>query len=116
MPSLSEHESRGGDMIRRITRIAVRYAERYIPDPYLYALLLTFLTAAAALVLTPAGAARTIEAWYEGIWNILAFAAQMALILATGITLAEAPPVKRALERLAAIPSAQKGAVVTVYL
>ena len=29
-------------MLRNITRMCVRYAERYIPDPYLYAVTLTF--------------------------------------------------------------------------
>ena len=36
-------------MLRALTRGCVRYAERYIPDPYLYAVILTFITAGAAL-------------------------------------------------------------------
>jgi len=35
-------------MPRRLTRIFVHYAERYVPDPYIDALILTFVTAAAA--------------------------------------------------------------------
>ena len=54
--------------------------------------------------------------WYDGIWTILAFAMQMALILATGVALAEAPLVKRFLQRVASIPSRQAGAAVTVFL
>jgi short-chain fatty acids transporter len=103
-------------MLRALTRICVRYAERYIPDPYLYALLLTFFTAAGALLLTPADAPKIVTAWYDGVWAILAFAMQMALILSTGVALAEAPFVKRLLERLASIPTHQAGAAVTVFL
>jgi short-chain fatty acids transporter len=103
-------------MLRRLTRIFVRYAERYIPDPYLYALILTFVTAAAAFICTPADANKIIASWYDGIWAILAFAMQMALILSTGVALAEAGPVKRGLQRLAAIPSQQSGAAVTMFL
>src|SRR5882757_8396011 len=103
-------------MLRAITRFFVRYAERYIPDPYLYALLLTFLTAIAAYVWTPSDSGRIVTAWYDGIWAILAFAMQMALILSTGVALAEAPAVKRLLERLASIPARQSGAVVTLFL
>ena len=103
-------------MLRRLTRIFVRYAERYIPDPYLYALILTFVTAAAAFIWTPADANKIIATWYDGIWAILAFAMQMALILSTGVALAEAGPVKRGLQRLAAIPSQQSGAAVTMFL
>ena len=42
-------------MLRRITRIFVKYAERYIPDPYLYALILTFITAASRVLDATAG-------------------------------------------------------------
>jgi short-chain fatty acids transporter len=103
-------------MLRAITRACVRYAERYIPDPYLYALILTFVTAGAALIFTDAGTVEVATAWYDGIWNILAFAMQMALILSTGVALASAPQVKRLLETVASIPRRQAGAAVTVFL
>jgi short-chain fatty acids transporter len=103
-------------MLRSLTRIFVGYAERYIPDPYLYALILTFVTAGAAFVWTPADANKIIASWYDGIWAILAFAMQMALILSTGVALAEAGPVKRGLQKLAAIPTRQSGAAVTMFL
>src|ERR1700704_4458863 len=103
-------------MLRRLTRIFVHYAERYIPDPYIYALILTFVTAAAAFIWTGSDAAKIVTSWYDGIWAILAFAMQMALILSTGVALADAPAVKRLLERLASIPARQSGAVVTLFL
>ena len=103
-------------MLRGLTRIFVRYAERYIPDPYLYALILTFITVGAALIFTPSDPIRVVNAWYEGVFQILAFAMQMALILSTGVALAEAAPVKRGLQSLAAIPSNQTGAAVTLFL
>ncbi|MEA2823653.1 MAG: short-chain fatty acid transporter [Alphaproteobacteria bacterium] len=103
-------------MLRRLTRIFVHYAERYIPDPYIYALILTFVTAAAAFIWTGSDAIKIVTSWYDGIWAILAFAMQMALILSTGVALADAPPVRRLLERVAAIPVRQSGAVVTLFL
>ena len=103
-------------MLRRLTRIFVHYAERYIPDPYIYALILTFVTAAAAFIWTGSDTPKIVTSWYDGIWAILAFAMQMALILSTGVTLADAPAVKRLLERLASIPTRQSGAAVTLFL
>src|SRR5258707_4589294 len=103
-------------MLRRLTRIFVHYAERYIPDPYIYALILTFVTAAAAFVWTQSGAVKIVTSWYDGIWAILAFAMQMALILSTGVGLADAPPVRRLLERVASSPARQSGALVTLLL
>jgi short-chain fatty acids transporter len=103
-------------MLRKLTQFCVRYAERYIPDPYLYAVILTFITVAAAWIWTPSGPGKIIDSWYDGIWTILAFALQMALVLATGVTLADAPLVKTALKKLAALPTNQSGAAITVFL
>src|SRR5438046_8148218 len=103
-------------MLRAITRICVRYAERYIPDPYLSALLLTFITAASAWFLTPSSPDKIVTAWYDGIWAILAFAMQMALILATGVALADAPLIKRVLQKVASFPERQTSAAVTIFL
>src|SRR5882724_11380037 len=103
-------------MLRRLTRIFVHYAERYIPDPYIYALILTFVTVAAALAFTPSGSVQIVNAWYDGVWAILAFAMQMALILSTGVALADARPVKRVLQWIAGIPAQQTGAAITVFL
>jgi short-chain fatty acids transporter len=103
-------------MLRQLTRWCVRYAERYIPNPYLYAVVLTFITVAAALIWTASAPGQVIDAWYKGIWEILAFALQMALVLVTGVTLAAAPLVKKLLRRLAAVPAGQTGAAITVFL
>jgi short-chain fatty acids transporter len=103
-------------MLRQLTRQCVRYAERYIPNPFLYAVILTFITVVAAAIWTPSDPGKIINAWYNGIWAILAFALQMALILATGVTLADAPLVKAALKKLAAVPSGQASAAITVFL
>ena len=102
--------------MRQLTRLCVRYAERYIPNPFLYALILTFITVVAALLWSASGAGQVIEAWYKGIWDILAFALQMALVLVTGVTLADAPAVRTLLRCLATLPSGQTGAAITVFL
>jgi short-chain fatty acids transporter len=103
-------------MLRQLTRVCVRYAERYIPDPYLYAVILTFIAVGSALIWTPSDPLKVIDAWYNGIWSILGFAMQMALILATGVTLADAPVVKNLLSRVAARPTTQTSAAITVFL
>ena len=103
-------------MLRQLTRLCVRYAERFIPDPYLYAVMLTFVTVIAALIWTPSDPFKIIDAWYNGLWTILAFALQMALILTTGVALANAPVIKTLLQKLAALPTHQAGAAITVFL
>ena len=69
-----------------------------------------------ALLWTVSTPGQVLEAWYRGIWEILAFAMQMALVLVTGVTLADAPIVKGLLRRLAGVPAGQTGAAITVFL
>jgi short-chain fatty acids transporter len=105
-----------GGMMRVISRACVYYAERYVPDPYLYALILTFIAFIAALIWTSSGPMKIVDSWYNGLWSILAFAMQMALILSTGVALAQSPVIKRALQRLASWPTQQSTAAIVVFL
>jgi short-chain fatty acids transporter len=106
----------GNAMLRKLTRFFVRYTERFVPDPYLYAVLLTFMTVVAARIWTASSFVDILGAWYNGLWEILAFALQMALILATGVALADAPLVKGLLRKLAGVPKDQAWAAITIFL
>jgi short-chain fatty acids transporter len=106
----SQHVGRRGIM-QRFTMLCVRYVERLMPDPYLFAVILTLIVVGLVALLvggaTPAG---VLKAWYGGVWgpqNIFTFAFQMVLVLVTGYTLAEAPVVKRAIVRVASKPTNQ---------
>ncbi len=102
-------ERRG--IMQSFTALCVRYVERLMPDPYLFAVILTLIVAAMVALLvhgaTPSG---MLKAWYSGVWgsqNIFTFAFQMVLILVTGYTLAEAPVLKRAIVHIAGKPNNQ---------
>ena len=91
-------------LLTRVSTSVVYLTERVLPDPYVFALLLTFITATLAFTLTPARSASTIGlAWYNGVFNILTFAFQMVLVLVTGYALASSPSVHRALQKLICI-------------
>jgi short-chain fatty acids transporter len=102
-------ERRG--VIQGLTALCVRYVERLMPDPYLFAVILTLIVVAlVALLVRGATATGILKAWYGGVWgpqNIFTFAFQMVLILVTGYTLAEAPVLKRAIIRVARRPANQ---------
>lgn len=97
--------------MQSLTGLSVRYVERLMPDPYLFAVILTLIVAGlVAALVRGASASGMLEAWYAGVWgreNIFTFAFQMVLILVTGYTLAEAPVLKQAIVRLAATPRNQ---------
>lgn len=98
-------------LTQQLTMLCVRYVERLMPDPYLFAVILTLIVVAlVALLVRGATQTGVLKAWYGGVWgaqNIFTFAFQMVLILVTGYTLAEAPVVKRAIVRLASKPTTQ---------
>jgi short-chain fatty acids transporter len=107
-------------MFQRLTNFFIRYMQRYMPDPYLFAVVLTLLVVGLIYLLVPqASATGIINSWYQGVWgseNIFTFALQMTLILVTGTTLAQAPLIKKGLQRLAVIPKNQVQAAILCFL
>ena len=111
-----------------IERVGYRIAnavERWMPSPFVFAILLTYLVYVLALVLGQlgmieqpgggtAGPFALIELWFGGFWDFLAFAMQMTLILMTGFALAYHPRANDLLVRLAKLPNSGKQAVVLV--
>jgi short-chain fatty acids transporter len=110
-PSGEERKPKRRGVMKSLTALCVRYVERLMPDPYLFAVILTLIIAAlVALLVNGASPSGMLKAWYGGVWgsqNIFTFAFQMVLILVTGYTLAEAPILKRAIVYIAIKPKNQ---------
>ena len=110
-PSGGEPKPERRGVMQSLTALCVRYVERLMPDPYLFAVILTLIVAAlVALLVNGASPSGMLKAWYGGVWgsqNIFTFAFQMVLILVTGYTLAEAPVLKRAIVYIASKPRNQ---------
>ena len=102
---ISRPQAPGGG--NRVVRFFVGLAERYLPDAFLFAVVLTLITAILAAIFVTPNVLDLIGAWYKGLWNILTFALQMALILLTGYTVAQSAPVSRFLDWLASKPRNQ---------
>jgi len=93
------------------------WSERNMPNPYLFAVILTFIAYFMGWILTENGPMDMIKHWYDGFWKYLTFAMQMVLILVTGHALAIAPGVHPFLKRLARIPKTSGQAVLlTAYV
>ncbi|MBD3898297.1 short-chain fatty acid transporter [Halomonas sp. ML-15] len=100
-------------MIKQLGDTFSRFSERYMPEPIIFAVLLTIVTFLLGLILTDSGLLAMVDHWYEGFWDLLSFTMQMVLILVTGHALATAPAVKKWIQRLASQPasSAQAAAL-----
>lgn len=103
-------------MLKFLSRPAVKLVERYLPDPYVFVLLLTLVAAAAAIAVERQTPLAVMRMWGDGFWNLLTFSMQMLLVLVTGFMLANTPPVKRLLQRLAGKAGNAAGAIVLVTL
>ncbi|MBD3944872.1 short-chain fatty acid transporter [Nocardioides ganghwensis] len=78
--------------------------ERFIPSALVFAIVLTFVVAILALLLTDSGPVEVTRGWGEGLSGLLEFMTQMALILLLGHTLANTGPVRRLLASLGGLP------------
>lgn len=85
-------------------------SEEYIPDPYVIAILLTFVAVGAAMA-TGSGPQATLVAWTNGVWSLLPFMAAISILLMAGDAIAKSPTFTRGLERLARVPNSRFGAV-----
>lgn len=82
-------------MIRKISQTMTNVVSKYLPNPLIFAMILTLIVFICALFMTPKGPVDMVNMWGDGIWNLLGFAMQMALIVITGHALASSGPVKR---------------------
>lgn len=116
-------------MIARAGLAISRLFYRTCPDPFVIAVGLTVLTfglamwlgtfPAAGEPLSPADRALALlDVWRSdrGFWKLLAFGMQMCLVLVTGHALAAAPTVRRAIDRMAALPGGARSASAFVAL
>ena len=78
--------------------------DKVLPDAIVLAFILTFITFVMGIILTDSSPLDMIVYWGSGFWGFLSFSMQMAMIIATGYIVAEAPPVKRGLVKLCKIP------------
>jgi len=88
-----------------------RLSARWVPDAFSIAALLTFVALALGLTVGGANPAQCALAWGNGVWALLSFGMQIALVIFAGYVLAVAPPVARALDALARVPRGPRSAV-----
>ena len=98
-------------LLPRLADALARLSARWVPDAFSIAALLTLLALGLGLTVGGASPAQCAFAWGTGVWALLSFAMQIALVIFAGYVLAVAPPVARALEALARVPRGPRSAV-----
>lgn len=101
-------------MFKSITNFSVRLVERYLPDPYIFVIILTLIAGGAALIGEQKTPMEIINMWGDGFWGLLSFTMQMLLVLVAGYMLASTPAVRKILSTLASVPKTPGAAIIMV--
>lgn len=101
-------------MFKKFTNGCVNLVQNYLPDPFLFCIMITFVIFLSGIIFTGQGPIDMVVHWSGGFWSLLAFAMQMALVLVLGHTFASAPSFKKLLDRLAKIPKKPGQAILMV--
>ncbi len=108
---------RGASESRALSRVALAFtawAERWIPDAFVFALLATLVVFALGLGVAGATPVAMLDSWGKGFWELIPFTMQMVLVIVTGYVLASSRPIFRAICWLASLPRTARGATTMV--
>src|SRR5579859_4897099 len=98
------HHEEKQSLLARCTAVLVYSFERVMPDPFVFALILTFAGILLALKFAPGATLPSIaSAWYGGVFTIFTFAFQMVIMLVAGYALASSPIVHKGLTKIASL-------------
>lgn len=88
-------------MFQCLTNASVQLVNKYLPSPFVFSIILTFIALIAGMLLTGQNVLEMAGHWGNSLWSLHSFAMQMALILVTGYAFANAPIIQRFLDHLA---------------
>lgn len=103
-------------MLKTMISFSNRLMQRYMPDPFLLVVVLTFFVIGLAILLTDSTPVDVLGYWGNGFWNLLEFSMQMVLIVVTGHVMASSPFFKKLLGKLANVPKSPGQAIILVTL
>ena len=102
--------------MKKFTTGCVNFMSKYLPDAFIFAVILTIIVFIAAMPAAGANPLQMAMAWGNGVWGLLAFSMQMALVVVTGTAFATAPIVKKALEAIAKLAKTPAQGVALVVI
>jgi short-chain fatty acids transporter len=101
-------------MFNRAAKPLVKLVERYLPDPFVFVLILTVCVFLAAVIIEQQPVITVVEQWGNGLWGLLTFSMQMLLVLVTGFMLASTAFMRTLLEKLAHLGNTPGKAILLV--
>lgn len=87
-------------MISRIGEKFTDLFQKYMPDSFVFALLLTLIVGICALIFMGSSPIDILIGWYDGFWELLEFGMQLSLIIVTGFSIALSPIIRKGIDNL----------------
>jgi len=103
-------------MFKGVINLSVKLVRRYLPDPFVFAIILTMVAFICSMFVTHQTVLEVVGNWGGGVWTLLEFAMQMALVIVCGSALADAPAVKKGLKKIASRLKTPAAAIATVTI
>ncbi|MGK0385769.1 MAG: short-chain fatty acids transporter [Patiriisocius sp.] len=88
-------------MIEKLGEKLTQLFLKYMPNAFVFAVLLTIITALGAFLWLEVTPIKIISSWYDGFFDLLGFAMQIVLIIITGFSIALSPLIKRGIDSFA---------------
>jgi len=95
-----------------LARFFSSMVSRYMPDSFVIAIILTLITGTLTFLFEHKELGTIVDSWGNGFWNLLTFAMQISIILATGYALAISPLVDRLLNRMVSVVNRPSTAII----
>jgi short-chain fatty acids transporter len=102
--------------MKKLTNLFTNLAHKYLPDAYIFALLLTLLVFILGIIFGGHSPLKMIEYWGDGFWNLMEFSMQMTMILICGYTLAQTQIIQSLIIKLAGLAKSNISATILVTL
>jgi short-chain fatty acids transporter len=86
-----------------ITKLGEKFTHlflKYMPNAFVFAILLTIITGIGAFIWLDATPLKIIQSWYDGFFDLLEFGMQIVLIIITGFSIALSPTINKGIDKL----------------
>lgn len=102
--------------MKKITDFFNNLVQKYMPDPFVLCIFLLVLVFAAGVIWTPSSPLDMLNYFGQGVWGILGFAMQLSFVIVAASAVANTPPIKRFVKKIAKLPKNPGQAVFYVSL
>ncbi|UOR13819.1 short-chain fatty acid transporter [Halobacillus amylolyticus] len=107
-------EPKSNNPISKLAMFFAKVAEKWLPDAFVFAILLTLITFVSGIFVTESSPFDMVIHWGDGFWGLLAFTAQIITTFVMSYALALTRPVSKLLEKVAGLCKTPKSAILVV--